>query len=287
MTDPSAAITALDGHPLASTLFEPTTGNCRATLVIASATGVRRSYYRPFAEFLTGHGLRVITFDYRGIGGSAPPSLRGFEASMADWAQQDTDGVLAMAQQRWPEQPLLYVGHSFGGQALGLLRHAGCLRGAVLVASQSGYWRHWSGLARLRMLALWYVVIPLLTTVFGYLPARRLGLGEDQPRGVARQWACWGRHRDYILSADSETRQRFAELTLPIRAYSLADDSFAPRPAVTALLAAFRNAEMDHRHLEPGAVRQQRIGHFGFFREPLRDTLWGDVANWLLRRVGG
>ena len=36
----------------------------------------------------------VVTYDYRGIGGSAPSRLRGFEARMRDWAFLDMTAVV-------------------------------------------------------------------------------------------------------------------------------------------------------------------------------------------------
>lgn len=280
------SFSALDGYPLATTWFEPPAdGAVRATLVIASATAVKRSYYADFATAMAEAGLRTVTFDYRGIGGSAPETLRGFAARMQDWAEQDLDGVLREVDRRWPDDPVVYLGHSFGGQALGLLRHAPSVRAAVLVASQSGYWRLWRGLGRLRVIALWFGLIPLLTRVVGYLPGRRLGLGEDQPAGVARQWARWGRHPSYILSAGTDVAERFAEVRIPIRAYTATDDDYAPHAAAAALLSCYAGAAVEHRHLEPRDLDADRIGHFGFFRERFRDNLWREIATALLGHV--
>ena len=37
-------------------------------LIISSATGVKQSFYKKFAEFVSANGITVITFDYSGIG---------------------------------------------------------------------------------------------------------------------------------------------------------------------------------------------------------------------------
>jgi predicted alpha/beta hydrolase len=62
----------------------------RASVVIGGAMGVRQDFYAPFAEWLSGQGFRVTTFDYRGSGESLPGtpdgSLRGFKADLFDWA---------------------------------------------------------------------------------------------------------------------------------------------------------------------------------------------------------
>jgi predicted alpha/beta hydrolase len=59
--------------------FEPSTP-VRASLVLPSAMGVAQHFYAKFAEWLAGQGYFVVTFDYRGIGLSAPASLRGASA---------------------------------------------------------------------------------------------------------------------------------------------------------------------------------------------------------------
>ncbi len=279
-------LVAEDGVSLATTWFQPPADALDATLIIGGATAVRRQYYGAFARVMASRGFRVVTLDYRGIGGSAPGRLRGFRATMQDWATLDLERVFDAVEQRAPGRPVVYVAHSFGGQAVGLLRHRTALRAAVFVASQSGYWRHWPGLAKLGMLAFWSIVIPGTTRLLGYFPSRRLGMGENLPAGVAGQWARWGRHRDYILSAAPDAPRRFAEFTAPIRAYSLADDGYAPRRAVEALLEAYGGAAVEHRHVSPADVGASRIGHFGFFRKRFEDTLWSEVGDWLQAEIG-
>ena len=66
-------LTAADGYPLAATLY-PADGN--QFIVMASATGVPRGFYRRFAQFAQARGINVITTDYRGIGDSKPATPR-------------------------------------------------------------------------------------------------------------------------------------------------------------------------------------------------------------------
>ena len=54
-------------------------------------------------------------------GYNQPKSLVGFKASMSDWAALDVTAAVAWMRERYKTLPLTYVGHSFGGQALGLL----------------------------------------------------------------------------------------------------------------------------------------------------------------------
>ena len=82
------SLTASDGLVLGATLY-PATRPRRARLIVAGATAVPQGFYRRFAEFAAAQGLETLTFDYRGIGQSRPPSLKDFRMSLLDWGQLD------------------------------------------------------------------------------------------------------------------------------------------------------------------------------------------------------
>src|SRR5262249_39825102 len=123
------AIAATDGYRLGATVFEPR--RARTTVVIHGATAVPQTYYAAFAEWLARPGVRVVTYDYRGVGASRRGSLKGFEATMTDWAERDARAVHA-----WAGDDVAMIGHSFGGQLIGLLDDLRDVRAAVLVATQ-------------------------------------------------------------------------------------------------------------------------------------------------------
>jgi len=287
-------LAATDGFPLGAFLFDPAarsvdaTGSApRALVLILGATGVRQRYYRDFAGYLASRGFLALTFDYRGIGASRPErfsrSLRGFTADMMDWGTKDVGGALAWAREHHPDLPLALVGHSFGGQAFGLPPEIPALRAGVHVAAQSGYFRHWSR-GRWKLAWLWYVTVPAVVRIFGYLP-RWLGLGEDLPRGVAAQWARWCRTPRYLVPHVAGAAERYRALRIPLLAWSFEDDGYAPRPAVEALLARFENARVEHRHLQGDELPGGRVGHFGFFRTGATEVLWERTADWLDRAL--
>lgn len=273
-------VPARDGYPLAASLFMP--ARPAATwVVVNSATAVPRAYYARFARFLAAEGFAVVTYDYRGIGGSRPRRLRGFEARMRDWAQQDAAGVMDWIDARH-DGPLVAVGHSFGGQALGLLPRAERLCGALIVGAQSGYWRHWPGGRGLALGLLWHAVLPGLSALCGFYPASWLRMGEDMPAGVAEEWARWGRRPGYVTDADGGALQPgYARVAFPIRSYSFSDDTFAPPRAVEALLGFYTGAAIERRALAPLDLGVEAVGHWGFFRERFREPLWTEAASWI------
>ena len=93
------AVPARDGTELAATLFEPGVAAAAEAplVVIGGATAVKRSYYARFAAYLAELGHPVLTFDYRGIGGSRRGSLVGSKVRMRDWCILDVPGVLDWA----------------------------------------------------------------------------------------------------------------------------------------------------------------------------------------------
>lgn len=278
------SISARDGYPLAATLFEPTeppTG----IVVINSAVGVKQTYYIRFARFLAEQGFRVVTYDYRGIGRSAPMRLRGFEARMRDWGQKDLPGVLEWCRKNAGADRIFVVGHSVGGQILGLAPNNDIVRGLVAVCSQHTWWRLWPARKQPGFALLWFVLLPAITRALGYFPSTRFRLGENLPRGVALEWAQWARCPTHTIGAiGEEVREGYEGFSGSILAFSFADDTFAPRKAVQHLLDVYRAAEKHHRHVSPTDIGRP-IGHFGFFREELREPLWRETAQWMKIRA--
>jgi predicted alpha/beta hydrolase len=246
-------------------------------VLLNGATATPQRYYEPFARYLAAQGLAVLTYDYRGVGLSRPQSLDGFSASLTEWARMDAAAALAHARARFPHDPVALVGHSFGVQLVGLIDDLRHTDAAVFMGGQLGYYGHWSGLARLGLGALWHAGVPLLTAAYGYLPGR-FGLGEDLPLGVAREWARWCRSPGYLTDTHPDAVHRFRAFRVPTLSLGASDDPYAPPRAIHALLERLPAETVTHRHLVPGDLGVEGIGHFGFFRKPFEQTLWRDAA---------
>jgi predicted alpha/beta hydrolase len=202
-------IPARDGFSLAATCYEPDSNAVRTIVTINSATAVPQRYYKPFAIYLANQGYTVITYDYRGIGGSRPESLRGFQATSTDWALLDMAGVVDWVQTTYQPQRLFHIGHSYGGQTAGLLPNGDQIDAMVTLSSQSGYWRLQGGSQKAVVGFHVYVTLPLLSHLFGYMPWSKLGSAQDLPKGVALEWAKWCRQPRYFLDDKSLPLERF------------------------------------------------------------------------------
>jgi predicted alpha/beta hydrolase len=272
-------LSADDGHLLAATLFEPARPPY-AAVQINGATGVPRRYYRAYAQYLAAQGYAVLCYDYRGIGdsrwhGAVPAQIR-----MRDWGERDLAAMLQWLKQRYPQLPLYAIGHSAGGQLLGLAANNHLVDAALAIASQSGYWRLWPSRLQPLMAALWYGVLPAVVAVHGRVPAALMG--SELPGGVAREWARWCRNPHYISDARGRPlREYFDACRGRMRFYAIADDDFyAPLAAVRALAGFYRHADTDVRVLDGRAHGLRRVGHFGFFRSDAR-VLWPLTLDWL------
>lgn len=273
---------ARDGLALGGTLFRPASP-AGGALQIQAAAGVPQQYYAKFAAYLAGRGFTVLSFDYRGIGRSRSARLRGMRARMRDWPLLDAAGAFDFLERAAPGERLMVVGHSIGGVSTALLPQAARLAAVLMVGAQSGYWRNWPPLHRPGIWLAVHVAIPLLTRIVGYLPSSRLGFGEDLPKDVALEWARWCRHPRYLVGALNAS-EAFARFAAPLRAYVADDDAFAPPRAAAALLELYSGAHPELRAISPRDVGVDRIGHFGFFRERFRETLWREAADWLARQ---
>jgi predicted alpha/beta hydrolase len=281
-------VPATDGYPLAATLFLPR-GAKRHAVLINSATAVPRKLYRSFAGYLANRGCAVLTYDYRGIGGSRqkamtgynrPKSLVGFRTSMSDWAAQDVTAAVSWMGERYKTLPFAYVGHSFGGQALGLLPNNSRISRALFIAAQAGYWKLMTAPERYRVYAILnFVGVPLARTL-GYLPARA-GLGMDLPKDAFLQWVGWVMSPHYLFDSKLEALQNFPKYKGELRALCMSDDPWATRPAVELLCSGFTSIKPDIITVTPADTGVSKIGHMGFFKPEHRGTLWRGAAEWI------
>ena len=283
MTEEERSIEATDGYELAATVFDGGSISKVHIIIVASATGVKRKYYAAFASFMARQGFQVVTFDYRGIGDSLREPIHTFNARMSDWGNKDLSGVIAWARKQFPKARLTVVAHSVGGQILPLSPNRRLVDSIILVGCQSGYWKHWPLPNRHALLLLWTIVMPVLTFIRGYMPCKLIGLGENLPKGVAREWGRWCRHKDYVARDEPGLiHAQFASMDVPLLAYSFWDDTIAPQPAVDELVSWYTNAKITRRHIQSSDIEYDGIGHFGFFREHHKLMMWEiGVLAWL------
>jgi predicted alpha/beta hydrolase len=276
------SLPALDGYALGGHFYASRSAESPSRVaVVHCGVGIRAIHYRHFASFLASSGIPTLLYDYRGIGGSRPRSLRGFRAGVEDWAEYDCGGAVAWLRSRYPDAELLAIAHSFGALLVGGAANATEQDRLVLVAGHTGYYRDYHPRYRVLMTAMWHGLMPALTLALGYFPARRLKLGEDIPARVALQWAL--RRTPDLRPRDAGPREariqkmldRSAALQRPALIVSISDDAFATEGGVNRLLSYYpRLFPLQRVTYTPADAGTRRIGHFGLFGRHAGAALW-------------
>ncbi len=280
-------VTADDGYELAGWLVREDPHPVRANLVINSGTGTPKEFYLPFARFMARQGIQTLVYDYRGIGGSRPRALRGFGARMQDWGRLDMPAAVDHMAALSPDVPTFVLGHSVGGQLLGLMPNHEKVRAAFLVATSTGYWGDFPKAYGAFAAALWYGVIPLTTSILGYAPAKKMRLGEDLPGGVAREWGEWCKRPSYF--ADLATTGQpyfFDKIQYPMWSLGFADDPIANPVTIAAMNKLFAKTPIESEFIVPRDIGRKEIGHFGFFSRKSETVLWPKALAFFERNIG-
>ncbi len=274
-------IPTANGHTLAVSKFF-SKHSIGETIVVSSATGVLQKYYAKFAKFFASKGFTVYTFDYYGIGKSngTENALRKNTANLTSWGENDQAAVIAFAQEENSGTKLTLVTHSIGGQIVGFNPNHRLLDRIILVASQSGYWKHFNGLHRVKMWLFWYAMIPCLTPLFGYFPAKKLGLFENLPKNVVYEWATWGKQPKYLMHFYNGETYQFNKLKIPILSLSFSRDSYAPIKTVDWLAGQFKHARVQRVHHQP-KNGERHVKHFGFFKAWAEKPYWEKCLQYI------
>ena len=270
-----------DGQELGGTWFD--CAEPRAVAVLAGGTGIPHPFYGRFARFLAQHGIATLTFDYRGVGASRPAKMAGFQATMADWGRLDVPAAHREARRRLPGLPLVHLGHSVGGQLLGLLPEPDQVTRGLFFNVSTGWLGGMGTAMRATAWLFFNAVTPIGSTLLGYVPARALGLGEDLPEGVARQWARWCRNVGYLrmdLRGDLKDAH-YEDVRFPILAVNTTDDPIATPENVASMMALYSAAPVVERWVTPAELGVPKVGHLGLLR-PNGAPLWEQWVNDIL-----
>ena len=192
------------------------------------------AYYAAFATWLASHGYRTLTFDLRGTESVA--AMKAEDADVLRWFGDMADALDHVLEEAELSGglPVSWVGHSLGGQAVPFVDHSRLDR-IVNVASGTGYWRLNPPAIRWRAPLLWRGIAPVASRVAGYYPGRRLGVLDNVPAGVMRQWGRWCMHEDYLGVDVPHADERFAEVTTPMTVLSFTDDALMSEASIADL----------------------------------------------------
>lgn len=264
--EPRSVTIEAEGARLAACYYGPA-GVARANLVLHGATGVPQRYYSAFASWAAARGIGVLTYDYRDFGASQHRPMRQSDATFADWAIRDQGAAERTLALLAPEGPLRVLGHSLGGLAFAFRKHDVRVEQITVVGAGFAHVSDHPWSYRPLVLAFWYAVGPVGTALAGYLPGKRLFLGEDLPAGVYWQWRKWCTRRDFFRSdiGSSLPEPDFRMDGPALRLLTMEDDVVVPPVAVRRYADAFPPGRIEYRMLKPAEFGLPSLRHIEVF----------------------
>ncbi|MEO0338756.1 MAG: alpha/beta fold hydrolase [Bacteroidota bacterium] len=273
------SIPCSDGYELKGTLYQAT--ETKAAILFGPATGIRRTFYHSFAKHLASFGYAILTFDNRGIGDSKGESLNSVSASLVNWGKLDMTAGLEVLKRRFPDVDYHLLGHSAGGQLIGLMDNCLDLKSFFNVACSSGSIHNARYPFKFSSFFFLNIFLPLSNLIFGHTKSGLIGMGESLPKQVAADWRRWCNGRGYVkVDFDKKIKEHFYnQMAIPSLWLHATDDEIANLANVKDMIRIFPNIESRIISLDPKALGFQEIGHMKFFSSK-KKVLWQHAVDW-------
>lgn len=251
----------------------------KAVIQFNSGTAAKKEFYLPFLEYLTEHDYLCCLWDYRGSGESAPEHLAKCDYFMHDYGTKDMPAIKNYLRTRFPDLPFLFVGHSAGGQQVGFIPKLDDVSGMVGFAVSSGYTRDMPFKNFVLSNVFFWLITPVSLLFKGYLMSKPLGIMENLPKNVIKEWRAWCSKPSYFFDkkfyGKTVLEGQFKSLPFPIHHFWATDDAIASEKNVNNLWQHFHSKKgITQEELHPKAINEKKIDHFGFFRRRMKDKIW-------------
>jgi predicted alpha/beta hydrolase len=268
-------ISCADSYSLSARFYPAKQSTHYLPVLVCPATGITQGFYHHFIEWLTQQGIDVLVFDYRGIGESLHGPLRDSQASIQDWGQLDIPAAIDTLLNKTGKKQLVLVGHSAGGQLLGIVPNHGKVAQVISVSGSTGHVKGLKGRTKRLAPVMFNIVFPISSRIKGYGATKMLGMGENLPRNVAKQWAEFCSKPGYVKNAVGKTifEDYHHNIQCPITSYWASDDEIATAANVKDLLRLYPQALTEMIELKPQDHGYASIGHMLMFKKS-HQNLW-------------
>jgi predicted alpha/beta hydrolase len=280
ITPETIRFTASAGWQLEADVFRA--DDPRVAILISAGTGYPRRFYADLASWLAARGALVMTYDYRGIGGSAGTDEAFSGIDLPHWGRFDLAAAIDALAERAGGLPMTHLAHSVGGHLVGLAENHARVSRHAFVSVGTGYF----GGHHLKNIPLelffWWGLGPYALARHGHIAATGGWRGEPLPPQLFRTWRRWSHRRAYFRPDldGSMAPHYFDEVTAPIRSWVFPDDPIATPRAAADLLECYPAAQSAIIRRSPAEAGVRRIGHDGALRQG-REKLWAEFLDWL------
>ncbi|MDR7017986.1 alpha/beta fold hydrolase [Acinetobacter sp. 3657] len=278
----SCWIDCKDGYQLAAQFYPAQVDSKNYPILICPATGITKTFYHSFAEWLSQRGYPVLSFDFRGIGESLHEPLKNSTASINDWGILDIPAAVDSLLHQTQSEKVIIIGHSAGGQLLGINPNYDKVAKVVAIAGSTGHVKGLKGKTKFLAPVMFNIIFPLSSFIKGYGATQFIGMGENLPKNVAKQWAEFCSKPGYVMNAVGKTifEDYHQEIQCPITSFWATDDEIATQANVKELLGLYPNAKTKLIELKPQQLGYKQIGHMLMFKKS-HQKLWPIIENEL------
>lgn len=256
----------------------------------------RRTLYRRdragLVTALVDAGIAVVCPDLRGHGESGPRAEAGGRWTYDDLVEHDVPTLVAFARRRFPQLPVVIVGHSLFGHATvaHLARHPNDgVDGVALLACNivSRAWRQHPLASALSTSLISAMAVS--TLAYGRFPSRLLRVGNtDEAQPYVFDFLRWIAAGDWVARDGFNYADGAAQIRTPVAAWVGAGDRlFSPPPAADAFVKL-----IDHSRRARIVGRATGLafdpGHMELATDARCRPVWDEVARFVLttRRRG-
>ncbi|USA54709.1 alpha/beta fold hydrolase [Acinetobacter sp. C32I] len=268
-------ISCKDGYQLAAQFYPAQEQSKPYPILICPATGITKNFYHAFADWLSQQGYDVLSFDFRGIGESLHGALKDSTASINDWGIYDIPAAIETLLDRTQAEKVMIVGHSAGGQLLGITSNYHKVAKVLAIAGSTGHVKGLKGKTKILAPVMFNVIFPVSSFFKGYGATQFIGMGENLPKNVAKQWAEFCSKPGYVMNAIGKTifEDYHQDIQCPITSFWASDDEIATQANVKDLLRLYPNAPTKLIELNPQQYGYKQIGHMLMFKKS-HQKLW-------------
>ncbi|MFH4354516.1 MAG: alpha/beta hydrolase [Neisseriaceae bacterium] len=252
-------------------------------IVFATGTGIYQNFYFKFCQWLCDVKKHpVFIFDYNGIGASLTVPIKDSKATIRDWGQYDIPAAIDWLIEKTHAEKVILMGHSVGAQLTGIMPNYEKLSQVIGISASSGFVGQMPRSFRRKALFFFNFYIPISNLLLGYTATKRIRMGENLPREVAKEWAQYCKTDGYIFNAVGKTVfvNYFDNLSCPYTIFYATDDEIATRANVESLLKTFPNAQKKIIEINPVDYGYSQLGHNLFFREKYQ-SLWPTLYQYI------
>lgn len=277
-------ITCQDGYSLSARYYANSSGQSQQNpILICPATGISKNFYHHFAVWLSDQGFDVMSFDFRGIAESLHGELKDCDASIQDWGQLDIPAAIDSLLAKTQQQKITLLGHSAGGQLLGIVPNFNKVQRLIAVSGSTGHTGGLKGRTKLLAPLMFKLIFPISSRIKGYGATKFIGMGENLPKNVAKQWAEFCSRPGYVSNAIGKSifEDYHQQIQCPITVYWSSDDEIATQANVQQLLSLYPHAETQMHELVPQQHGFKSIGHMAMFKRS-HQVLWPILVKSLL-----